>query len=210
MGSQVNFYMVREDEEDFLRFVMSDPAVEVLWRLSPDRPHELVTFPLPSGYQLYRGWLACWNRNVATREEVTPPNKVPDEEGAYDINAMVYPVIEVLRSAISNEGLAPGRIWVDSEHLRREPEREKRFRAWFRRLARWLNKWPYRWDPYRIGPKTKEYFDNGGKAVTYGLGKVKVVEAYGDIKVIRRGVKTSIEQPDIEEDRSGSDLTIDM
>lgn len=213
MGSQVNFYMVPKDEEDFLRFVISDPEVEVFWSLSLDSPHELVNFPLPHARVPYRGWLACWNRNVATTEEVTPPNRLPDDnhqEGIYHINGMVYPVIEILRSALTDDGLTPGRIWVDFEHLRRDPDREKRFRSWFRRLARWLNKWPYRWDPYRIGPKTKEYFDNGGKAVVYGLGEVKVVEARGDTKIIRRGVKTSTEQPDIEEDSGGSDLTIEM
>jgi len=213
MGSQVNFYMVPEDEEDFLRFVMSDSSVEVFWSLSLLSPHELVSFPLSDASQPYRRWLACWNRNVAMREEVTPPNKLPDDEypeGRYHINAIVYPVIEILRSAITDEGLVPGRIWVDFEHLCCSPERQKRFRAWFRRLARWLNKWPYRWDPYRIGPKTKVYFDNGGKAVTYGLGEVKVVEAVGDTRIVRRGVQSFSEQPSIEDDQGDSDLTIEL
>lgn len=213
MGSQVNFYMVPEDEEDFLLQVVADPETSVLWAMNYDRPIVTAEFPLPSAYENHRGWLVLWNHCLVSREQITPPNKVPDRactSGRYDINPIVYPVVEFMRSAVDDKGLAPGRIWTGFEDWHDMPEdRMKLYRSWFRRLARRLNKWPYRWGMYRIGPKTKEYFDAGGRAVGYAIGKPICIKKVGETKVIHSRPEIRSEHPQIENDAGEDDLTIE-
>jgi hypothetical protein len=209
MGSQVNFYLMREDEEAFCRFIASDPAVVILYETRLDKPLVPVEPPVPDAETQWCGFFSLWNASIVSRDLITPPNRLVG--GQYDINAFVYPVIEFWRSSLTPEGASPGRIWATFEHECPNNEQQKAFRAWFRHLANWLNKLPYRWDMYRIGPHAKAYFDAGGKAVGYGLGEVKAVEAIGqDERLVRRGVKRYIAQPEIERDEGATDLTIDL
>jgi len=214
MGSQVNFYMVPEDEECFVHRVSSDPNISVLWRLTPDSPIVPAELPLPHAREPYRAWLVFWNHRLIAREEIIPRGKVPDRvspQGRYDINPIIYPVVEFMRSAMTDEGVTPGRIWSGFEEWHDLPnDRMKLYRAWFRRLARWLNNWPYRSGMYRIGPKTKEYFDAGGKAVGYAVGKPISVTEVGQTKVVRSQPEIRSEHPEIEDDGGESDLTMEI
>jgi len=209
MGSQVNFYLHPRDEEQFYTFIMSEPAVVILYRSRSDRPMVPVELPLPDAETQWCGFFSLWNSAIVAREWITPPGRLPG--GHYQIHAYVYPVVEWWRSSLAKEGLVPGRLWATFEHECLSSEQQREFRAWFRRLASWLNKLPYRWDMYRIGPHAKAYFDAGGKAVGYGLGEVKAVEAIGPgERLVRRGVKRSIMEPEIERDEGEADLTIEL
>lgn len=215
MGSQVNFYMVSAEEESFCRFVISDPAVTILRASHLHEPHVPVSLPLPSSAEADCGGLVFWNANVASRDETIPRGRIRDARsvsGRYVINAILNPVIDFDRSVQHADGLAPGRIWAGFEEWHALPgERLRLYRSWFQRLSRWLNKWPYRWDTFRIGPHTKAYFDAGGKAVGYGVGEIRTVEATGaGGRIIRRGVKRSVNRPEIERDEGATALTIDL
>jgi len=209
MGSQVNFYLHPDDEQDFFTCIAGNPAVLILYETRLDKPLVPVEQPLPDAARKWCGFFSIWNSSIASRDLVTPPNRLIG--GQYDINAFIYPVIEWWRSSLTSEGLTPGRIWATFDHDCLSAEQQKAFRAWFRRLASWLNKLPYRWDMYRIGPHAKAYFDTGGKAVGYGLGEVKVVDAIGPgERLVRRGVKRNIMEPEIVRDEGETDLTIEL
>jgi len=208
MGSQVNFYLHPEDEEQFCAFIVSDSSAVILYRTRVDRPVVPVELPLPDAESRWCGFFSLWNSSIASRDLITPPNRLVG--GEYDINAYVYPVVQLWRSSLTSEGLTPGRIWATFDHSCLSAEQQQAFRAWFRRLANWLNKLPYRWDMYRIGPKAKEYFDQGGKAVGYAMGDPKEIVEHPGVKIIRRNVRTLIQQPEIEDDGGKSDLTIEL
>lgn len=213
MGSQVNFYLTPEDEEAFCRFVLSDVDAVILYRMRLDRPVERVAFPLPDVKGPYCHWFSLWNSRIVPESAITPPGKVPDADnprGCYDINPHTYPVIDFRRCFTNAAGLHPGRIWAHFEHSRISPEQLKAFRSWFRKLAGWLNKLPYRWRMYRVGPKAKEFFDRGGKAVGYAHGDIKEIRSVGDVSVIRRGVVVNSISPNIERDDGKADLTIEV
>ena len=215
MGSQVNFYMVPEDEEEFCRFVVSDPTVTILRASHLHEPHVPVLLPLPPSNEPDCGGLVFWNRKVASREEVMPRGRVRDTRspaGRYVIDATLNPVVDFDRSVRQPDGLAPGRIWAGFDEWHHLPEERLRlYRSWFQRLARWLNKWPYRWDVYRIGPRTKAFFDGGGKAIGYGLGEIKSVTQTGECeRVIRRDSKVHTIHPEIEQDNGATDVTIHL
>ncbi len=209
MGSQVNFYLHPKDEEDFYAFILSQPSAVILYRSRSDRPMVPVELPLPDAEAQWCGFFSLWNSAIVPRDRITSPGRLA--RGEYDINAYVYPVVQWWRSSLTSEGLTPGRIWATFDHRCLNSEQQRAFRAWFRRLANWLNKLPFRWDMYRIGPHAKACFDAGGKAVGYGLGEIKAVEAIGPgERLVRRGVKQSIMEPEIERDEGVADLTIEL
>lgn len=185
MGSQVNFYMVPEDEDLFCAYVLKDPDVQVVTGMFPGSRFETLSVPLPPSGEPYAWCAALWNRRIISRN---------------DIDNYHYCFIEFSRSVLQPDGLAPGRIWAEIEASILNEARKAEFRGWFRRVAGYLNSWPYRWDMYRIGPKTKEYFDKGGKALGYGLGEVKDIKTVGDVSVIHRGVLVNSFSPEIERD----------
>ena len=196
MGSQVNFYMVPEDEADFCAFVLSDPDVQIVTGMYSGSRFDPVAIPLLPADGPYAWCLAFWNRTIMSRE---------------DIANYQYNFIEFSRSVRQPDGLTPGRIWAEIESSVLDATRKAAFRRWFRRVAGFLNAWPYRWDMYRIGPHTKAYFDAGGKAIGYGLGEVKAVEAIGPgERLVRRGAKRSVIEPEIERDEGKTDLTIEL
>ena len=213
MGSQVNFYMVQADEVSFCQYVTADSSTVILKATDPECSHVPLFLPLPSAAEAYYGNLVLWNSDIVDREDITPPNKILDSRnssGCYNVHAYVYPVIQLLRSKVTNGGLTPGRIWAETDRPKMELGRQKAFKAWFRRLARWLNNWPYRSGMYRIGPKTKEYFDAGGKAVGYAVGKPISVTEVGQTKVVRSQPEIRSEHPAIEDDGGESDLTMEI
>jgi hypothetical protein len=188
--------MLPEDEAEFCRFVSSDPDVQIVTGMYSGSRFDPVSVPLPPVGGPNAWCLALWNRKVISRE---------------DISNYQYDFIEFSRSVKHEDGLTPGRIWAEIESAQLDVERKDIFRKWFRRIAGYLNSWPYRFGMYRIGPATKAYFDAGGKAVEYGLGEIKAVEAIGpNERLIRRGVKRTTVQPEIERDDGSEGLTIDM
>jgi hypothetical protein len=213
MGSQVNFFMVREDEEEFCRFVLTDPAVKILRAFHLEDPHVLVSLPLPPADEPDCGALVFWNVKVASREDVMPRGRIRDPRssaGRYVISAIANPVIDFDRSIPRPGGLTPGRIWAEFSRYDVPEDRLKVARLWFRRLARWLNNWPYRWSFYRIGPKTKEYLDKGGMFVNFVPGQIISVTDSGSNKVIERGVEPQVFRPEVERDDGESDLTLEI
>ena len=195
MGSQVNFYMVCEDEDHFCRFILSDPDVEIITGMHHGSRFIPVSLPLPSTDVPYAWSLALWNRCVLSREDIQNCNNH---------------FIEFSRSVNNREGLAPGRIWGETDSSGLDAARKKLFREWFRRVAGYRNSLPYRWDMYRICPHTKAYFDAGEKGIGCAMGDVKSIARTGDVTVVRRKPKVIIQRPEIEEDGGTSDLTIEM
>lgn len=196
MGAQVNFYMMPEDEAEFCEFVLSDPDVQIVTGMYSGSRFAPLRVPLPPTDEPNAWCLALWNRRVLSRA---------------DINNYQYEFIQFSRSVLQEHGLAPGRIWAELEASMLDSNRKAMFRKWFRAVAAFLNRWPYRWDMYRIGPHAKAYFDAGGKAVGYGLGEIKAVEAVGPgERLVRRGVKRNTMHPEIEQDDGETDLTIEL
>jgi hypothetical protein len=213
MGSQVNFFMVPEDEEAFCRFVLGDPAVTILRAHHLEQPHVPVSLPLPPANEPDCWALVLWNRNVATRDQVMPRGRHRDPRnpaGRYVVSAIANPVIDFDRSVPRLNGLAPGRIWAEFNRYDVPEDRLKIARAWFQRLARWLNKWPYRWDIYRIGPKTKEYLDKGGTFINFVAGETISITEVGTNRVIERGVRQEVFRPKVVRDDGEADLTVEI
>jgi hypothetical protein len=191
VGSQVNFFMSPEDEETFCRFVVADPDVTILYAMQVDRPIVPAEFPYPPTLDEFYGGFALWNRSVASEELITPKRKVKNvdaPDGVYLIHAFVYPVIEMIRSGSTADLISPGRIWARFDHKGLNDDQQRRMKNWFRRLANWLNKLPYRCFEYRVGSGAKEFFDRGGKAIGFGMEPIaSLIEKYDRTKKKRTG-----------------------
>jgi hypothetical protein len=194
--------------------VLSDPAVTILRADHLEEPHVPVLLPLPPANEADCGGLVFWHTGVASREEVMPRGRIRDPRnpaGRYVISAITNPVIDFDRSIPRPNGLAPGRIWAGFEEWHDLPdERTRLYRSWFERLARWLNRWPYRWEFYRVGPKTKEYLDNGGMFINFVPGETIRITETGSHKVIESAAQENVFRPEVERDDGRTDLTFEI
>lgn len=180
MGKQVRFYMLPEDEHEFLRFVCRDETVVLL----ADRSHspELEVIENPFALAERRSELQqilLWNTAFPIKETDIRKHTlieykeelgayVETGEIAYSINRSSAPVVEFSPSFIRRDGqLAKGRIWADMRRLEEDDlvRKEEAFEIWYDSIARWLRRNFKRVkgvDGY-FGPRALEWYQTGGK-----------------------------------------------
>jgi hypothetical protein len=149
MGKQVRFYMLPEDEKNFLDFVLMRPSVKLLRPIS-----ETTDFILDDGNFQWLSQVYIWDSIFWL-----DPNKIhpkfrryfdenlaifiDTEEKYYKLDISDQPLIVYSRSLLRDDGkLKQGRIWVDMYRLEANqlvPE-EPEFVAWYDEIANWLRR----------------------------------------------------------------------
>lgn len=158
MGRQIQFYMLRDDRDAFLRYALDDDDLVALISEGSDSP---IVRPLDQGSLKTEGAIYLWNRRFLPRFK---RHWMPGPR-YYGVNVLSLPVLEYCGSKVTNwEGrvaLTQGRLYgVFDSYLGKPPEFEK----WYERLIRWIRK-NYRKSPTSIGgylgPSAHELFEKG-------------------------------------------------
>lgn len=160
MGRQISFWMLEQDEQEFIHFVLSEPNVVMLSDLSPG-PYPNIITELPRPPE--RRWWAVhfWNQKFAFRPARWVRVREGPDAGMYAFVGEKLPVIEFLRSILHDSGeLKQGRIWTGC--------RDDAFLKWYERIARWIRRRFTRvqeWEAWAAyaGPQAYEWHQAGGK-----------------------------------------------
>ena len=159
MGRQVNFWMLEQDAHEFAQFVLSEPGVVMIGRLSSDRElHTLSELPCPPE----RWWWALkfWNQGFPMEPKWVQIREGPDKDLFAFVPRDEDPVIEFDRSILRESGeLSQGRIWTGC--------RDEAFLRWYERIARWIRrryKRIHEWEAWAAyaGPQACEWHQGGG------------------------------------------------
>jgi len=172
MGEQVNFYMLEEDEQEFVEFVLSDGKTVILGDASlQEIPPILDCLPVEDSPPLWRNTVLFWRRGypLFTRYGVMKAGPLQGQ-GVYLVDLFRSSVIEFTRSLLLPDEniLTRGRIWA--EMCRPEGDRfvykGEEFEKWYDTIAAWIRK-RYRkigTRPYfYIGSQAYSWYEAGGK-----------------------------------------------
>ena len=178
MGRQVRFYMVEDDEREFMSFANSDDDVGVLLYTMPS---SIVTPLKMLPRREVLGWFIVWlwNREISPR----PKLDYVERQGYYVVDELRSEVIEFVRSYVSEGRLIRGRIWAQMKYWdldRNPPELVKKgewFPRWFNRLGAWIK---------RKGVKDRfgAYVLPGAASFAAGGGQLCAVNLDPDVKFI--------------------------
>jgi hypothetical protein len=157
MGRQIHFYMVREDQNAFLRVVQERDPIVVITRDSDSadvQPADPAIGPDKT--------LCLWNRKLLPHLE----RKWIANPGYYTVDGLRTPTLEFTASFTAiwegKPGLGQGRLFGDFDpYLRKPPGFEK----WYETLVRWIRQ-NYQKNPASmggyVGPRAYEFYKSGG------------------------------------------------
>jgi hypothetical protein len=140
MGKQLAFYMVDQDEDEFIQFIRSTGDVLILPQTSEnERGEEFTSFRDLAGRKLGE---AChlWNRSLSP---ITTINYFPVHGGCYCVDFMQSEVVNVMRSKRVDNELSKGRVHIENMVLRPDgtvAEKRPDFVKWFTEICRWIKK----------------------------------------------------------------------
>jgi hypothetical protein len=162
MGRQVEFYMLGQDETEFLTALRAKADVVVISeRSSTNQPKILEGFP-EIGSKLAREGVVLWNRTISAElvmKEVAP--------GAFVVDKTDADVIEFRQSEIVDGILRRGRIWMDpnaSDENFQPIKKSQEFLKWYDSAARWIRKhFERETRGFYVGPVEKAWLENAGK-----------------------------------------------
>ena len=147
--SQVNFFMLPEDESEFLHMLEARGDT----RLFPTRGIDL-----PAGLDSYR--LVLLNRNLGWPARVGAIELEAPTRATTTLDLFKDPHIEWARSYRDGRTLFSGRIyakvgWLDS------PAANQTYRRWYDALARWIRQRYERQDGWWVSPRVKVWWQEG-------------------------------------------------
>jgi len=147
MGKQLRFYMVDEDEDEFIEFLRSTGDVIILPQTTDkEEGEEFSTFRELAGRRLGEN-SHIWNRSLSPQPIV---NYVPVHGGCYCLDSMQSEVVNVMRSKIVDGTLSMGRLHIDDKVTLPDGsvgDKSAEFVKWFNELCRWIkNKYPSTFD----------------------------------------------------------------
>lgn len=157
MGRQIHFYMLPEDQREFLHMVREHDPTTVILRDSDSSQVE------PIGEDVESDKILClWNRELLSelqREWVAGP-------GYYTLDTLHKPLLELTSSFTATwEGkpaLGQSRLFGNFEPHLGKPEA---FEKWYESLVQWIRK-HYRKNPAStggyVGPAAYKFYENGG------------------------------------------------
>jgi hypothetical protein len=172
MGKQVNFYMLEEDEREFVEFVLSDRKTVILGSGSlQEVPPILDRLPVEDSPPIWRNDVYFWRQGypLFTRHVVMKVGPLQGQ-GVYYVDSSQSSVIEFSRSLLlpDENMLTRGRIWAEMRRLEGDKfvHKGEEFEEWYDSIAKWLRK-RYRkigTKPYfRIGSRAYNWYQAGGK-----------------------------------------------
>ena len=159
MGKQVNFWMMEQDEQEFVQHVLSRPDVVVVGDLSPG-PYPRVLHELPRPPELFWWSVYFWHQGFPFEPATWVQVREGPRKGMYGFVGEDLPVIEFSRCGMKESGeLSEGRIWTG--------RRDSDFNEWYSTIAGWIRKryrkvrkvsniWLY------AGPQAYEWHQAGG------------------------------------------------
>ena len=162
--SQVNFFMLPEDEDQFVSFLAARSDTHILIGRSFSSPEPQPVRELPPASETSH--VTLLNAKIRPTPSCRP-SASGASGGAYMFELMRDPFIEFSRSSLCDDLLLPGRIfakigWLDSQ------EGNRQFKLWYSAIERWLKK---RYQKYRdhwwFGPEAEKWSLAGG-LVAYG------------------------------------------
>lgn len=150
MGRQVEFYMLPEDEREFLRAIRAFGPVSIMRERSA-KPEPETLESLPTELAEVRQGVVLWNPGTPGELQFKRLS-----EGSYIIDKANSEVLELRQCELSGRGLERGRIWADLASLSvrdggRVPKSDA-FVAWYAQVARWIR------DHYARLPADKQTF----------------------------------------------------
>jgi len=173
MGKQVNFYMLEEDEQEFVEFVLSDGKTVILGAGSlQETPPILDRLPVEDSPLIWRNDVYFWRHGYPLFTDYGVMKAGPLQgQGVYFVDSSQSSVIEFSRSLLLTDKnmLTRGRIWAEMRRLEgdRFVYKGEEFEEWYDSIAQWLRKRyqkiglgkPY----FRIGPRAYAWYQAGGK-----------------------------------------------
>jgi len=134
LGRQINFYMSKEVENEFFKFLKKE-NFEFLIR---DNKNNVLT-------RLYEIKYSEFNQNYAYLYKPEYGEYFIEEEPFVDIEPITSPVIEFIRTYINNDEktITRGRIWIETKYYDSSGElveKNAEFIKDYNRLVRWIKK----------------------------------------------------------------------
>ena len=161
MGRQINFYMLPEDEKEFISYVLQRKGVVMIAPHFQSKSPDIVSrLPEPFSKPFWRS-IYFWDKNVNGKLET----KHIEKQGYFLIDSLTSPVIEFSRSFIRDNILVRGRIWAQLKYWKGNEivSKGKEFENWFNAMTRWI------WKHYQkiseleyIGPHALEWKKRDG------------------------------------------------
>ena len=161
MGRQIQFYMLDEDEDDFLAFVRSTGDVRIYPKTTDTKcGEEFRTFRELAGRDFGEGCVV-WNGSVSPE----PIIRYYPKPGYFSIDFMASEVITVIRSKRIDHQLSLGRLHVETSVLLPDGtlgRKGEAFIKWYDSLCRWIRKhWPKRFDGAYLSPRAEALQHSG-------------------------------------------------
>jgi hypothetical protein len=182
MGRQVNFYMLSDDEYEFLDFVTSKKELKII-REDSRQPglHIIEDYHVFSNEEKFTWSCVIWDQTMPIEPRFFKSQplgkwnadyRIFSETGEikYSIDVMNAPVIEYSRSGINQNGvLTRGRIYVQLYELLDGNfyYKGKQLEDLYSRLARWLRRNLIRVEEigWYAGKKALEWIQSGGERI---------------------------------------------
>jgi hypothetical protein len=180
MGKQVNFYMLRDDELDFLQFISLQTDFILVSEISSEAKIQIIEDRfLDQSIQVDLVQLILKDKSVNIEEKYLVRHEerkyitelacyVNTGKILYILDSMNAPVIEYSRSRfLPDHRLTRGRIWaemyelVNQEFIYKGVEFEKSYE----RVARWLRRNLVRENrvPFYLGKEARKWYREGGE-----------------------------------------------
>jgi hypothetical protein len=163
MGKQMNFYMLKSDEDEFISYIQSDREVCIfLDRIKHPYIEGLKSLPdrdVPGWFMVY-----LWDKTNS------PPPKIDyvPEQKHYVVDFFESEVIQFSRSYFDKNRLVRGRIWAEMKKLQSGDlsimtKKSESFEKWFNKLSNWIKKKSKKNDfgDYLLAGAAKFVLENG-------------------------------------------------
>jgi hypothetical protein len=139
MGRQTNFYMVHQDEMDFVSHIQKVADVLLLSYVIRD-PEKLNSNRIDVSSMLNESHYWLWNRDISP----TPVLRYVERQKYWVINDTNSEVVQFSKCHIERGIMRKGRIWADFtgaiSEMGEDRWKSEKFSKWYESLAKWIKK----------------------------------------------------------------------
>jgi hypothetical protein len=169
MGKQVNFYMLEEDEEEFVSYLLDQAGAVLIGAGSLDgKVPFLKRLPAEDAPPAWRDhlYLSRPGYPVFMQRGIMRAGPLQGREVSF-VDELDSSVIEFTRSGLVGDRLTRGRIWAEMTRLEgdRLVYKGEEFEKWYDRIAAWVRRHCPALPsaaPYRIGRQAYAWRQAGG------------------------------------------------
>lgn len=162
MGRQIGFYMLPQDEAEFIAHVCASPLNVIM--LDRSSTHDMPTMKaLPVTNE---PWIRT---EVMLRNDSHDPRLIISNAGPelFVVDLFNSEVIEFSRCTMERDVLRRGRLWIDTTFTDNDGkvlQKSKAFISWYGSVVRWIKKnYDLRPSGYYVGPHAQVWAKNGGQ-----------------------------------------------